>query len=123
MKIRTVYFKVSDMPKAVAFWQGLLRIEPHKRYPEWHEFMVGTLRLGLWLNDCGDSYTGSNCVPVWEFDDAVLPQYIERAKSLGATVVVDGLDNPKLKSVVFRDPFGNEFELSRFHDEPISSDK
>jgi catechol 2,3-dioxygenase-like lactoylglutathione lyase family enzyme len=116
MKIRTIYFKVTDMPKAVAFWQGLLQIVPHKTSATWHEFMIGSLRLGLFLNDYGDSYIGSNCVPVWEFDDDQLSEYIERAKRLGATVLVNGLDDPKLQSIVFADPFGNEFELSRFHD-------
>lgn len=116
MKIRTIYFKVTDMAKAVAFWQGLLQIVPHKTSPKWHEFMVGSLRFGLLLNDYGDSYNGSNCAPVWEFDDEELPAYIERAKSLGARMLVDGLEDPNLKSIVFADPFGNEFELSRFHD-------
>lgn len=116
MKIRTVYFKVADMDRAVNFWSGLLHIEPHKASPKWYEFMIGSLRLGLLLNDFGGVYSGSNCVPVWEFGDDELFEYIERAKTLGATVLVDGLDNPNLKSVVFADPFGNEFELSRFHD-------
>ena len=116
MKIRTVYFKVADMNKAVDFWQKLLEVKPHKTSPKWYEFMVGNLRLGLLLNDFGDKYSGSNCVPVFEFSDDELPKYIERAKSLGAKVIVDGLNDPNLLSIVFADPFGNEFELSKFHD-------
>mgnify|MGYP001586194743 FL=1 len=115
MKIRTVYFKVTDMKKAVDFWQKLLEVKPHKTSPKWHEFLVGNLRLGLLLNDFGDKYSGSNCVPVFEFPDDELPKYIERAKSLGAKVIVDGLNDPNLLSIVFADPFGNEFELSKFH--------
>ena len=116
MKIRTIYLKVTDMNRAAKFWGGLLKIEPHKSSPKWHEFMVGSLRLGLLLNDFGDPCQGSNCVPVWEFGDKELSEYIDRAKALGAKVLVDGLDDPNLKSVVFADPFGNEFEFSRFHD-------
>lgn len=116
MKIRTIYFKVTNMTEAVAFWQGLLQIEPHRAFPEWHEFMVQGLRLGLWLNTIGDQYAGANCVPVFEFSDEELPSYIERAQALGATVIEDGLENPKLLSVVFADPFGNQFELSKFHE-------
>ena len=116
MKIRTIYFKVLNMERAVEFWQGLLGIKPHKSSPTWHEFLVGSLRLGLLLNDFDDQCKGSNCVPVWEFSDEELPAYIERAKSLGAKVLVDGLTDANLKSFVFADPFGNEFELSRFHD-------
>lgn len=116
MKIRTIYFKVNNMPEAVHFWGELLQIKPHKTFPKWHEFMVGTLRLGLWLNTLGEAWSGANCVPVFELEDEQLPAYIERAKLLGAKVIEDGLENPKLLSVVFADPFGNQFELSRFHD-------
>jgi catechol 2,3-dioxygenase-like lactoylglutathione lyase family enzyme len=115
MKIRTVYFKVSDMQKAVAFWKSFLEIEPHKTSERWHEFMVGTLRLGLLLADPADVYSGSNCVPVFEFLDNEMVKYVERAKSLGAAMIIDGLDDPNLLSVVFADPFGNEFEVSKFH--------
>ena len=116
MKIRTIYFKVTDMPKAVAFWQAFLGSEPHKKFDSWHEFMAGNVRLGLLLNDFGDKYTGSNCVPVFEFGDDEVLEYVERAKKLGATVIKEGLDDPNLKSVVFADSFGNEFEVSKFHD-------
>lgn len=116
MKVRTVYFKVTDMKKAVDFWKKFLNIKPHKTSPKWHEFMVGNLRLGLLLNDFDDKHSGSNCVPVFEFSDEELPKYIKRAESLGAKLVFDGLDNPNILSIVFVDPFGNEFELSKFHD-------
>jgi catechol 2,3-dioxygenase-like lactoylglutathione lyase family enzyme len=116
MKIRTIYFKVNDMEKAVEFWKGFLGVEPHKKFDEWHEFMAGNVRLGLLLNDFDDKFSGCNCVPVFEFADEELGTYIERAKKLGATVVQDGLDDPNLLSVVFKDPFGNEFEASKFHD-------
>lgn len=116
MKIRTIYFKVKDMEKAVAFWKGFLGIEPHKQFDEWHEFMAGNVRLGLLLNDFEDKFSGCNCVPVFEFTDDELDTYIQRAKELGAKVVLDGLNDPNLLSVVFADPFGNEFEVSKFHD-------
>ena len=115
MKIRTVYFKVTDIKRAVDFWQNLLDIKPHKTSPKWHEFMIGNLRLGFLLNDFGDKYSGSNCVPVFEFSDKDIQKYMGRAKSLGAKVILDGLNDPNLLSIVFADPFGNEFELSKFH--------
>lgn len=116
MKIRTIYFKVDDMKKAVKFWKSLLEVEPHKKFDKWHEFMVGNLRLGLLLNDFDDKFTGSNCVPVFEFSDKELPKYIEKAKKAGAKVILDGLDDDNMKSIVFEDTFGNQFELSGFHD-------
>jgi catechol 2,3-dioxygenase-like lactoylglutathione lyase family enzyme len=116
MKIRTVYFKVPDVAKAAAFWSGLLQVKPHKDFDSWKEINCNNIRLGFLLNDFGDKFSGSGCVPVFEFEDAALPAYIERAKALGATVIVDGLDDPNMKSIAFRDPMGHEFELSRFHD-------
>jgi catechol 2,3-dioxygenase-like lactoylglutathione lyase family enzyme len=116
MKIRTLYFKVKDLEGATRFWEGLLQTKPHKNFDTWREFWCGNIRLGLLLNDFNDPFQGSGCVPVFEFDDAVLPGYIARAKEFGATVLVDGLDDPNLQSIVFRDPFGHEFELSKFHD-------
>ena len=116
MKIRTVYLKVTDMKKAVDFWKSFFDIVPHKLTGKWSEFYIEGLRLGLLLNDFENSSLGSNCVPVFEFSDNEVMKYVERAKSLGAKIVYDGLNNPKMLSVVFSDPFGNEFEVSKFHD-------
>lgn len=115
MKIRTVYFKVPEMKSASEFWQTFLGIEPHKKSEKWHEFMVGELRLGLLLNDFGDQFSGSNCVPVFEFPDEAVMERVEQARKLGAKEILNGLDDPNLKGVVFADPFGNEFEVSKFH--------
>jgi predicted enzyme related to lactoylglutathione lyase len=114
VKIRTVYFKVADMPKAAKFWEAILNIKPHKTFKEWHEFMCGNVRLGLLLSD--EKASGASCVPVFEFADAELAAYIERAKAAGASTIVDGLNDPNVKSYVMADPWGNEFELSKFHD-------
>jgi catechol 2,3-dioxygenase-like lactoylglutathione lyase family enzyme len=116
MKIRTVYFKVPDVKKAASFWEGVLQVKPHKTFDTWQEFMCGSLRLGLLRNDFGDTFSGSGCVPAFEFTDETLPIYIDRAKSLGATVVINGLNDPNMKSIAFKCPFGHEFEFSRFHD-------
>ena len=115
-KIRTVYFKVSEMDKAVAFWQPLLGLSPVKAGTKYSEFRVDNINLGLVLNDFGDKFEGANCVPVFEFADDELPAYIEKAKSLGGTVILDGLSDPHLLSIIVADPWGNEFELSKFHD-------
>lgn len=116
MKIRTLYFKVADTAKAAAFWSELLGVAPHKDFEKWKEISCGNIRLGFLLNDFGDAFSGSGCVPVFEFGDAELPAYVARAKALGAEVLVDRLDDPNMKSIAFRDPFGHEFELSKFHD-------
>jgi catechol 2,3-dioxygenase-like lactoylglutathione lyase family enzyme len=115
MKIRTVYFKVNDMAKAVRFWTEFLQMAPVKTFDKYHEWRIGELNFGLALNVMGDKWSGSNCVPVFEFEDAEVVFWIEKARSLGATVIFDGLEDPELLSFVMADPWGNEFELSKFH--------
>lgn len=116
MKIRTIYFKTNNMKELITFWKNLLEIELNKESEEWCELKISNIRLGFLLNNFDDKYSGSNCVPVFEFDDKEIHKYIERAKKLGAKMIIDGLNDPNLKSVVFSDPFGNEFEISIFHD-------
>lgn len=116
MKIRTAYFKVDRMEPALAFWRELLGMPPAKTSPRWAEFRLGDVRLGFLLNDFGEEISGNSCVPVLEFDVDELTPFIERAKALGATVVIDGLENPTMNSIVLAAPTGHEFELCRCHD-------
>lgn len=116
MNIRTLYFKVNDIDAATRYWETVLQVKPHKNHASWREFWCGNIRLGLLLNDFGDQLHGSGCVPVFEFDDAVLEDYVQRALKAGATMLIDGRDDPNMKSVLLRDPFGHECEFSRFHD-------
>lgn len=116
MKIRTVYFKILNMQDACTFWESFLGFRPHKKGDKYSEFRLSNINLGLVLNDFGDVYSGSNCTPVFEFDDTEISTYIERAKSLKAKIILDGLDDPNIKGIVFADPFGNEFEVTKFHD-------
>ena len=115
MKIRTIYFKVNNMDTAVKFWTAFLGSNPVKTYTQYHEWRIGELNFGLALNDFGDKWTGANCAPVFEFDDNEVLSWVDKAKSLGATVILDALEDPKLLSVVMADPWGNEFEVSKFH--------
>lgn len=114
MKIRTIYLKSADIALLCDFWSNLLEIEPHKNSLEWKELWCGNIRLGFVKLD--EKNSGSNCVPVFEFEDSLLNDYVERAIKLGATMIEDGRNNPRLLSAIMRDPFGNEFELSKFHD-------
>ena len=116
MKIRTCYFKVSNMQEASAFWKSLLEIDPIKSTPKYSEFRMDNINLGLVLNDFGDKFEGANCVPVFELADAELQSYVDRVNRFGGTIILDGLEDPNLLSVIVTDPWGNEFELSKFHD-------
>ena len=111
MRVRSTYFKVLDVANAVAFWQSLLQQEPVKQSAHWAEFLIGEVRLGFLLNDFGETISGNSAVPVLELEPSELREFVERAKSLGATTVLDGLDNPKMNSIVMAAPTGHEFEL------------
>jgi hypothetical protein len=99
------------MAGAVAFWSSFLLQEPAKKSSHWSEFVLGDVRLGLLLNDFDEEIRGNSCVPVFELAPAELPEYMARAKGLGATVVLDGLANPQMNSIVMATPGGQEFEL------------
>ncbi|MBJ9592935.1 VOC family protein [Burkholderia seminalis] len=111
MKLRTVYLKVSDMETSTSFWERLLGYEPLKRSGKWTEFLIGTNRLGLLLNDFGDEIKGSSSVPVFEFEEGALHEFVKRATENGAAIVMDGLKIASMKSIVLSSPDGHEFEL------------
>jgi catechol 2,3-dioxygenase-like lactoylglutathione lyase family enzyme len=115
VKLRTVYLKVSDMETSISFWQRLFGYEPLKRSDKWAEFAVGANRIGLLLNDFGDEFKGSGSVPVFEFEENALHEFLKRATENGASVVMDGLKVESMKSIVLSSPDGHEFELCMCH--------
>jgi catechol 2,3-dioxygenase-like lactoylglutathione lyase family enzyme len=116
MRLRTVYLKTNDMERSVSFWQRVLECTPNKKSEKWTEFVLGANRLGLLLNDFGDEFKGSGSVPVFEFEEHALDEFLRRAKEHGAAVVFDGLEIEAMKSIVLRSPDGHEFELCTCHD-------
>ncbi len=103
------------MAKAARFWKEFIGTKPIKASDRYHEWRIQELNFGLVLNDFDDKWTGANCVPVFEFADDEVLAWVNKAKSLGAKVILEALDNPELLSVIMSDPWGNEFELSKFH--------
>lgn len=111
MRVRSSYFQVKDMSAEVAFWQALLQVEPQKSSTHWSEFKIGEMRIGFLLNDFDEELAGCSSVPVLEVEDGAMATTVARAKAAGATVVLDGLANPKMNSIVLAAPGGHEFEL------------
>lgn len=116
MKVRTVYFKVEQPLHSVAFWSEMLGVAPQTKTDVWCDIHCGDVRLGFLLNDLDENYHGSGCVPVFEVFEDELKNYVDKAVSLGATLVSDARQNPALQSVVLRSPDGHEFELTMRHD-------
>jgi len=115
MKIRTIYQKVQNMETARTFWESFLGFKPSKSSPKWCQFDLENINFALLLNVFDDEFKGSNTVPVFELSESEIAKYVEKAKALGCVVVIDGLTNPDMQSIVLRDPSGNEFEISKFH--------
>ena len=99
------------MEAEVNFWRTLLELEPTKSSTHWSEFLVAGQRLGFLLNDFGEDLVGCSSVPVLEVDEGAMPATLIRAKAAGAAVVLDGLSDPKMNSIVLASPGGHEFEL------------
>jgi|SRR5262245_66333013 len=118
MRVRTVYFKVQQLGAARAWWEKFLGVQPVKNFERWSEFRVGEINLGLLQIDGAAGASGAPCVPVLEFADGDIARRIERAKGLGARVVLEGKDHPDYPRIaaVLVDPFGNEFEVTNLHD-------
>jgi len=116
MKVRTVYQKVKDLPKAKAFWSAFLGQAPVKDLPNWCAFSLENLNFALLLNDFDDLAAGSNAVPVFEVSKDEMTDWVEKARGLGCSVIFDGLADIKMGSIVLQDPNGHEFELSFPHE-------
>lgn len=115
--MRTTYFKTPNMEKSISFWQGVLEIAPRKKSDFWSEFRCDNINLGFLKIDSFEvERDKSNSIPVFEVSDDQFELVITRIKSLSATVVLDINDHPDGKSYVFADPFGHEFEVTKFHD-------
>ena len=99
------------MELEVNFWRKLLESEPTKSSSHWSEFLLAGQRIGFLLNDFGEELVGCSSVPVLEVDEGTMEAAVSRAKNAGAVVVLDGLSNPKMNSIVLASPGGHEFEL------------
>ncbi|SRR5665213_1261799 len=115
MKIRTIYQKVQNMETARTFWESFLGLKPSKNSTNWCQFDLENINFALLLDVFDDEVKGSNTVPVFELPENEIPKVMEKAKALGCVVVIDGLLNPDMQSIVLKDPSGNEFEISKFH--------
>lgn len=111
MNIRTMYYKIENMDGVIDWWSAFLEQEPHKYGEAYSEFKIDGMRLGFVFNSFGDAYSGNRGVLMFECSDQQeLEKKIDHAKKLEAKMLVDNLGK-ELNSVVFEDPFGNEFEI------------
>lgn len=99
------------MGKTERFWSGFLQQDPQKNSSGWLEYQLENIRLGFLLNDFGSRFQGCNAAIMFEYEEDIFPEALERAKNLGAAVVEDNLGNPALRSMILSGPEGHEFEI------------
>lgn len=116
IRARTFYYKVLDMKAVVAWWKNFLQIDPHKSFDEYSEFKLNDFRIGFVLNSFDDKHEGNRGTIMFECEtEDVLKSYIQRAQDSAAVLVSDNLVDPDLRSMIFTDPFGNEFEIGNLN--------
>jgi len=110
MKIRGFRLFVQDMEVERAFWTKFLNATPKISESDWVELKAGDALITLLPGQ-----SGSGPQPVFEYSEIEMHYYIQKAQDLGATLVEEGLNNPRIRGAVLRDPEGNEFQVSRGH--------
>jgi catechol-2,3-dioxygenase len=116
IRVRTLYFKVEDALKVANWWSQFLGIKLHKENEYYSEIKVNDFRLAFLKNDFGDKFDGNRSTIMFECETwGKLLTFVENAKKSGAKLIEDSLQNEDLRSCIFEDPFGNEFEIGNLN--------
>ena len=119
MKIAEVAFfayAVSDMPKARAFYEGVLGLKPSAEFngsgnPNWVEYNIGSTTLGV---GCAPGMWdpspkgASAALEVQDFEEA-----LSTVKAKGVPIVLGPHDFSSCRMVVVADPDGNRITLHK----------
>ena len=108
MKIAFVSYPVTDLNRAVRFYQKVLEIEPLFHREDWAEFKLDGQRLALQkVESCPSETTGATLF----FIANPLEDGVERLQKLGATIFGPPEVHSYGKLARFKDPDGNIFGL------------
>jgi catechol 2,3-dioxygenase-like lactoylglutathione lyase family enzyme len=109
-----VYFFVSDMDRAVAFYRDVLELELIRRSgEEWSQLGAGSLQVGLHGAGGGPVRPGGTLAFTVEDLDATKVKLVERGVVVGHEGGGDGL-GPRF--VEFNDPDGNVLALFEYQE-------
>ncbi len=110
----TIY-AVSDMPRARAFYEGILGLVPSDEFPatpesKWIEYNIGsgTFTLGR-SDDWKPSEDGA--VVAFEVDD--FDATIAKLKEAGVTFKLDAMEFPTCHMAVIKDPDGSNITIHK----------
>lgn len=109
-----VYFFVSDMDRAVAFYRDVLDLElRHRSGEEWAQLGAGSIQLGLHGAGSGPVRTGGTLAFTVTDLDAAKLRLVARGVDVGHEGGGDGL-GPRF--VEFNDPDGNVLALFEYEE-------
>jgi len=112
MKLRGFHLVVKDLELEHQFWQKFLNATPKTSQPDWVELKAGDVFMTL---SPGEPKEPSLICPVFEYSEIELHYYVQKAQDLGATLVREALNDPRVRGAIFADPEGNHFQVSRSH--------
>ena len=119
IKIEGFYFLVSDLQRALDFYQQLLGIKAtHVEDDRWADFYAGDKYFGLLCdqNENQSRQVGNNSVLNCRSDN--LEQDFKKAKDLGAKIINEISDTPdspyEYLSFTIQDPDGNTIEVAQY---------
>ena len=108
-KADLVYFFVSDMDRAVAFYRDVLELEPgHRSGDEWAQLGAGSIQVGLHGAGSGPVRPGGTLAFTVADLDAAKAKLTSRGVAIGHEGGGEGL-GPRF--VEFNDPDGNVLAL------------
>lgn len=111
-EIAFVGVPVTDIPRARAFYEGVLGFEPSgKTDGAWIEYVIGNGTFGI--GNYGDRWKTSDQGTMVAFECDDLDAMVERVKQSGATVKMDIMDTPVCRFTIVADPDGNSVMLHK----------
>ena len=111
-----VYFFVSDMDRAVAFYRDVLELEMgHRSGDEWAQLGAGAIQLGLHGAGSGPVRTGGTLAFTVADLDTAKAKLVARGVAVGHE---GGGDGRGPRFVEFNDPDGNVLALFEYDEHP-----
>ena len=108
--LRTVIYKVSDLPRATQWYAALLDLAPYFEEPFYVGFNVGGYELGLDPDVSAQGPGAGGAVAYWGVAD--IAAAMARLEARGVTVVAPMQEvGGGIKVATVADPFGNQIGL------------